>query len=225
MLPDTIDLVSAEIPQLPDDYPAEFESAAAWTFHAGLVLVDFFSQQAVRVHLRKDELFRTIKLIPDTIDVSEQEPSIRQFCNYLESEDILTIAEREPEQAERVLLNAPWFSICRLDFDSMHEGMDLESEENSHIREAITLRRYFLRKFSVLEKCCFFTTQKDSLGVVFGAIDQGDVIALIRGLDRLLVLRREGDQFCLVGHGFVEGYMDGSQWPSEESKLGEISIR
>ncbi|KAK3326809.1 heterokaryon incompatibility protein-domain-containing protein [Apodospora peruviana] len=224
---DTIAHLSQEIPQLPDDFGVrqELDLAAGWSLHAGLALVDFFSRPEVRANLGNDSdrLFRTVQLIPDTVDTTEQEPAIRQFCDYLLSDGILDIdvAQRESDQ---VLLDAPWLAIYRLDEDTSYEGMDLDSEDFVEAREAVDMLKWFLRRFSVLEKCVFFMTEKGSLGVAFGAIEKGDKIALARGLDRLLLLRPEKELFRLVGHGFVEGYMDGSRWPAAAEELGEISI-
>jgi hypothetical protein len=100
--------------------------AAEWSFYTGLIFVEFVSQQAVRSRLENDKLLRTFPLIPGTADTSEEEPYIRKVSDYLESDAILGMADRVPEE---VLRDAPWLAVCLVDWDKLYEGMTLSSVE------------------------------------------------------------------------------------------------
>ncbi|KAN0098909.1 Heterokaryon incompatibility protein (HET) domain containing protein [Hyaloscypha variabilis] len=57
----------------------------------------------------------------------------------------------------------------------------------------------------------FFTTKEGWIGTAEGTIREGDLIVLVAGLNMPLVLSPVGENYRLVGHGYVHGLMDGEQ--------------
>lgn len=82
----------------------------------------------------------------------------------------------------------------------------------------------FARAFTNIEKSRLLITELGSLGVAFGAIQAKDVVALVTGLDKPLVLRPNGETYQLAGHGFIYGIMDGEAWLEDPSMVEDILL-
>jgi hypothetical protein len=70
----------------------------------------------------------------------------------------------------------------------------------------------------------FFITKEGWIGTAEGTIREGDLIVLVAGLEMPLVLSPVGENYRLVGHGYVHGLMDGEQWPETLDQLKLINI-
>ncbi|KAH7086766.1 heterokaryon incompatibility protein-domain-containing protein [Paraphoma chrysanthemicola] len=63
------------------------------------------------------------------------------------------------------------------------------------------------------------------LGTGVGQFQLGDQVFAIAGLDDLLILRKLGDYYILVGHAYMDGLMKGEAWPENEGDLQDIEIK
>jgi hypothetical protein len=90
--------------------------------------------------------------------------------------------------------------------------------------EAKRKHEHFLTLLGGLEKCCLFLTEKRRVGLVFGDIKKGDVVATIQGLKRQLILRPEGTCYKLVGNAFVGELAGGQDISGDEPDLIYFNI-
>jgi hypothetical protein len=65
----------------------------------------------------------------------------------------------------------------------------------------------------------FFTSEEGWMGMAEGEIQEGDVVALIAGLEMPLVLSPVGDHFRVAAHAYVHGIMDGEAWPKSLDEM------
>jgi len=70
----------------------------------------------------------------------------------------------------------------------------------------------------------FFVTQEGRLGTAEGQLREGDIVALIAGLEMPLILTPVEEQFQVAGHGYIHGIMDGELWPEALEELRLISL-
>ncbi len=70
----------------------------------------------------------------------------------------------------------------------------------------------------------FFMTKGGWMGTAEGTIQEGDVVALVAGLEMPLILSPIGGDFRLVGHAYVHGLMDGEKWPQTLDQLNLICL-
>jgi hypothetical protein len=78
--------------------------------------------------------------------------------------------------------------------------------------------------FHYIEYHCLIITRQKSLGLALGAIEEGDVVAIVAGLKTPIVLRKRGEKYALVGYTVVPGIMRGEAWPSSPEDLQEIDL-
>ena len=67
-------------------------------------------------------------------------------------------------------------------------------------------------------------SEQGPLGTGFGHFQLGDHIFAAAGFEKLLILRPSGDCYILVGHAYMEGFMQGESWPKDERDLQDIKI-
>ncbi|KAI0162326.1 heterokaryon incompatibility protein-domain-containing protein [Xylariaceae sp. FL1272] len=82
----------------------------------------------------------------------------------------------------------------------------------------------FSRIFEENERRTLFLTKKKRIGIAHGSLRKGDKCAIASGCCKVLILRPVGQQFCLVGHGFIDGLMSGESWPQDGSTLVSLNI-
>ena len=82
----------------------------------------------------------------------------------------------------------------------------------------------FTTIFNEIEKHKIFLTRGHCIGVALGDVQKGDRIAVASGFCKTLVLRKAGDRWSLIGHGFVDGIMEGEMWPADETILENIAL-
>ena len=79
---------------------------------------------------------------------------------------------------------------------------------------------------AIAGKRIFFTTKKERLGTGPPSMREGDVVALLAGLNAPIVLRlgEAGVGFEVVGVAYVEGIMHGEAWTVNEGDVGELVL-
>jgi hypothetical protein len=97
--------------------------------------------------------------------------------------------------------------ICAIDFD----GKDLAAN-------------FQYKTWGLQRGKTFFMTQRGWLGSAEGQIREGDIVALIAGLEMPLILSPVQEQFQVVGHAYVHGIMDGEVWPKDLEDLRLINL-
>jgi hypothetical protein len=70
----------------------------------------------------------------------------------------------------------------------------------------------------------FFMTKGGWMGTAEGKIQEGDVVALVAGLEMPLIVSPIGEHFRVVGHAYVHGLMDGEKWPEALDELELICL-
>ncbi len=70
----------------------------------------------------------------------------------------------------------------------------------------------------------FFFTKDARMGTAQGKVCLGDVVAVVAALKMPLILSPIGSQFCLVGHSYVHGIIDGEAWPTGGNSLRTITL-
>ena len=86
------------------------------------------------------------------------------------------------------------------------------------------VRVFHFRAWLLSRGKCFFITENSRMGTGQGKISQGDVIAIVAGLNMPLVLTPVGNHFRLAGHIYVPGIMYGEAWPDQHSELSIICV-
>jgi hypothetical protein len=76
-------------------------------------------------------------------------------------------------------------------------------------------------------KRTIFCTESGRFGSVYGSVDEGDKIAILKGGRAIYVLRPSGEEYRFVASAYVYGLMDGEACldPSFESRIQTIRIR
>jgi hypothetical protein len=97
--------------------------------------------------------------------------------------------------------------ICAIDFD----GKDLAGN-------------FQYKTWGLQRGKTFFMTQKGWLGSAEGQIREGDIVALVAGLEMPLILSPVEEQFQVVGHAYVYRIMNGEAWPKDLEDLRLISL-
>lgn len=96
---------------------------------------------------------------------------------------------------------------------------DLKADERLH--------SYHLERCEAIAgKRIFFTTQKGRLGTGSPYMRDGDVVALLAGLNTPLILRgrEEGVGYEVVGVAYVEGLMCGEAWRMDRGDIGQLIL-
>ena len=57
------------------------------------------------------------------------------------------------------------------------------------------------------------------MGTAEGGIQEGDVVALIAGLEMPLILSPIGGHFRVAAHAYVHGVMNGEEWPKNLDEM------
>lgn len=70
-----------------------------------------------------------------------------------------------------------------------------------------------------------FVTSAGYIGRGLKEVQEGDLVVLISGVSRPLIVRKEGETYRLRGPCHVEGIMNGEKWPDNENDLVEIILR
>jgi hypothetical protein len=68
----------------------------------------------------------------------------------------------------------------------------------------------------------FFVTSGGYMGKGLKAIQEGDLVALIAGVDMPIIIRKEGDLYRVKGPAYIHGIMKGEKWPEDEEDLLDI---
>ena len=76
--------------------------------------------------------------------------------------------------------------------------------------------RHALRK-------CFFSTANGYFGTAAGLVEQGDMIAVLAGLETPMVLRKVDQGYHFITHAYVHGIMYGEAWPAN-AEIREIIL-
>jgi hypothetical protein len=76
--------------------------------------------------------------------------------------------------------------------------------------------RHALRK-------CFFSTTNGYFGMAAGLVEQGDMIAVLAGLETPMVLRKVDQGYHFITHAYVHGIMYGEAWLAN-AEIGEIIL-
>ncbi|RMZ86978.1 hypothetical protein DV736_g5791, partial [Chaetothyriales sp. CBS 134916] len=88
--------------------------------------------------------------------------------------------------------------------------------------------RFHTLAMAFSQKKCFFFTEKCYFGTAADplpvSIVPGDKIAIVRGLEMPLALRRVEGGYKLLTHVYVHGIMHGEAWPEDEDGLEEIVL-
>jgi hypothetical protein len=82
---------------------------------------------------------------------------------------------------------------------------------------AFKYRQFHLRLCKSISGSTFITTKKGYMGITEGVVRVGDIITLISGLSKPVVLEHsyKGDAWELIGTCHVHGVMDGECWTSD----------
>ncbi|KAI0543316.1 heterokaryon incompatibility protein-domain-containing protein [Xylaria curta] len=62
-----------------------------------------------------------------------------------------------------------------------------------------------------------FLTDTQHMGIAGDAIREGDVVALLSGLEMPIILRPNGSGYSVVTCAYIHGVMEGEEWPGEDS--------
>ena len=100
-------------------------------------------------------------------------------------------------------------------------NLHLEPLSEIGLRGAMPFHRAAIRQ---ARQSVFFSTTQGRFGITGGCPQPGDVIAVVAGFDSPLILRQQAVGYCLSGHGYIHGIMDGELWPNEEAGLGDIVL-
>lgn len=86
-----------------------------------------------------------------------------------------------------------------------------------HPRYVVLLLAMFL-----LESATLFLTDTSCFGYCFADLEVGDMVVLVAGAHRPLILRKtEGNEYRVVGSACVTGIMNGEAWP-EDVNVAEL---
>ncbi|KAF7534009.1 hypothetical protein G7054_g6619 [Neopestalotiopsis clavispora] len=80
------------------------------------------------------------------------------------------------------------------------------------------------RILSNVEKHKIIITKHRRVGIVIGGVQRGDRVAIAPGFCKVLFLRRVGNRDSLVGHGYVDGMMEGQLWTDDPTNLNQIVL-
>jgi hypothetical protein len=70
----------------------------------------------------------------------------------------------------------------------------------------------------------FFMSKEGWMGIAEGGIQEGDVVALIAGLEMPLILSPVGGHFRVTAHAYVHDIMDGEAWPKSLDEMRLFNI-
>ncbi|KAI0424700.1 hypothetical protein F5Y09DRAFT_130350 [Xylaria sp. FL1042] len=78
----------------------------------------------------------------------------------------------------------------------------------------------------IRERLCgkaLFLTDSHHMGIAGDAIQEGDVVTLLSGLEMPIILRPKGVDYSVVTWAYIHGVMEGEEWP-ETDKLDAINL-
>jgi len=109
--------------------------------------------------------------------------------------------------------------VCSPYGDFRHDG-DRESNRRQRPNEPDLVRDRELFSFhlEVWQRCSgqtLFATQSSPVASCQGRVRIGDVLAVLPGSAFPVVLRPQQNNFCFVGHAYVESIMQGEAWDSD----------
>jgi len=61
-----------------------------------------------------------------------------------------------------------------------------------------------------------FITEKQRMGTAWNTIQEGDVVALLSGVEMPMILRPVKDTYRVVTWAYIDGIMDGESWPADD---------
>lgn len=100
--------------------------------------------------------------------------------------------------------------------DTIGMGEDLDSDEE--------VRKFHHNVWEFQRGKRFFTTEKGYMGTAEGEVHEGDVVALISGMEMPMILTPCGDCFRVAAHAYMHGVMDGEAWPDSVNELQLITL-
>jgi hypothetical protein len=84
--------------------------------------------------------------------------------------------------------------------------------------------RFHVLAFHYCKGTRLFITSEGYLGKGLKAIREGDLVALIAGVDLPMIIRKEGDLYRLKGPAYIHGIMNGEKWPTDDNDLIDIVL-
>jgi len=93
------------------------------------------------------------------------------------------------------------------------------------IREDNKVDAFNLLAYYACRGTRLFVTSTGYIGKGLKEVQEGDLVVLISGVSRPLIVQKEGETYRLRGPCHVEGIMNGEKWPDNENDLVEIILR
>jgi hypothetical protein len=129
-----------------------------------------------------------------------------------------TLVEDEPSESETGESFEAWYQLMT----SPSPVSEAPATEQQSFQTFLSLQlttgpasRYHLRALAHSSKKRFYTTSNGLFGTAPDIIDDGDLIAIVAGLDMPLILRPTVDGYRVVAHAYVHGIMGGEAWGNE----------
>jgi hypothetical protein len=177
-------------------------------------------ESIVRTLLRDDSIALPLKLI-DSFDAY-----FRTFLPVPSNQVLTKLQSSSP--AVRLRTERDFDHTGQKESDTMEEFL----EEGILDYDAIWTRMNCDEKMMEFEIQCFhrckrtrfFITSGGYMGRGLKAVQEGDLVALIAGVDMPMIIRKEGDLYRLKGPAYVHGIMRGEKWPEDEKDLVDIVL-
>jgi hypothetical protein len=167
------------------------------------------------------------------------ESSILLFCNIINAwlaecrdfyqlhPDVEGSVEKVARGALTVGYKVPGMSLREDELCGYLKKAAIVAENPPYIWEVYkpNLVRFYHRFGARIANRTLLISKRGPLGTGVGQFQLGDQVFAIAGLDNLLVLRKLGDYYVLVGHAYMDGLMNGEAWPKDEADLQDVEIR
>jgi hypothetical protein len=105
---------------------------------------------------------------------------------------------------------------------------DDRASDSAMIKKGLDLDRASSMRNASCMDCCrdrrFFVTGTRSVGIGPRCMQPGDVVTVLRGGPRPLILRKKGDGYWLLGEAYVHGVMDGEAVQIYKARGGSEEI-